>query len=273
MVRRIVETLFSFYNAGKLSPQFPLSLHIYNMTSPLFILASWRWPCLPTPPLCAHSVFLQTDERDMKTFHPLYLTSFYKFFPFLHILVLLLLFEFPQRQSAPSLWVPARLFTHHSGCSITISAIVALDHGLYLLFTPLSLLRCFHFLLFAFSLERREEKKESDTSSDQIGSSGFFFPPPSFMVISLQISAVSGESVAKLFRSLCLNPWESLQTAEHTSLQRIYVPGDVGWRVNEEVAKERNHSCEMKISIMIAIIIIVKIKASHVHTHAPDATE
>lgn len=50
------------------------------------------------------------------------------------------------------------------------------------------------------------------------------------MVISLQISAVSGESVAKLFRSLCLNPWESLWTAEHSSLQRIYVPGDVGMK-------------------------------------------
>lgn len=124
----------------------------------------------PTPLLCAHGVFPWTDKRN-EDLHPLYFTPF--FFPFLHILVLLLPFKFPQSQPAASLCVPAHLFTHHSECSITISAIVALDHGLYLI-TPLLLLHCFHFLLFAFSLERRQGEKESDTSSDQIDGSVFF---------------------------------------------------------------------------------------------------
>lgn len=172
-------------------------LHSENMTSPLFILASWRWPCLPppTPLLCAHeSLFftLHTQERhytilsspffrqtrQMKAFHPLYLTPFHTFFPHSSTFLLFFFLSSPKRQPAPSTCVPARLFTHHSQCSITISAIVALDHGLHLLFTPLSLLRCFNFLLFPLSLERREEKKECYTSSDQIGGGAFF--PSSF---------------------------------------------------------------------------------------------
>lgn len=185
------------------------------MNSLLFILPFWRWPFPPAPVFCADKVCVLYTAHSIASFesvHPCFSSdkkdksfsshghstptpppphsSMFFFF--------ILVPELRQRHLALFPSVPAHLFTHHSGCSITITAIVALGRAVHLLFTPFLLLCLFHYLLFAFSLELREKKKGLVLLQFRLAE--VFLPPSSFffMVISLQISAVSGKECCQV---------------------------------------------------------------------------
>lgn len=130
---------------------------------------------------------------------------------------------------------------HLVGCNITIRAIVAFFFSL-LSFTyspsslsfPPPLLCCLlplsHFVLFASGLEKKKNV------SHLFRSTAVFFP--SYMVISLQISAVLPSCLDH--SALICEAAESLRTAEHASLEWIYALREVQKAKKKEILHLRN---------------------------------
>lgn len=91
-----------------------------------------------------------------------------------------------------------------------------------------------------------EKKKFPDTSSDP--AQCFFFFSSSYMVISLQISAVSGRVLPSCLdhSALICETAESLRTAEHASLEWIYVLREAQKAEKKEILHLRNEVLHKK---------------------------
>lgn len=128
------------------------------------------------------------------------------------------------------IFYPSFRMQHHNQCYCSLAPPLA--PLLHLSFTSspsfLSL------LLFPFRLHScylllvKKKKKNSDTSSDPLQCVFFSPPSSSYMVISLQISAVSGRVLPSCLdhSALICEAAELLRTAEHASLEWIYALGE-----------------------------------------------